>query len=60
MRKKIILNIKFTNGNVVCAKSPKECNNCKDIAQCEKMEVYYYPFKDRDIRECFVNSEKRR
>lgn len=59
-KKKIQLNIKFKNGLVVCAKSPIECRSCKDIKQCEKMELFYYPFKDRDIKECFKNNQKRR
>lgn len=60
-RKKIKLNVKFNKDNIPeCAKSPSLCKGCKDIKQCEKMDFYYYPFKDRDIRECFTNSEKRR
>lgn len=59
-RKKLKLNIKFIKGIVVCAKSPIECKECKDIKQCEKMDVFYYPFNDKDIRECFNNNEKRR
>jgi hypothetical protein len=60
MRKRIKLNVRFINENVVCAKSPGQCNKCKDIKQCEKMDFYYYPFKERDIEECFKNSERRR
>ncbi len=58
MRKRIKLNVKFINGNVICAKSPGQCKECKE--ECEKIDLYYYPFKDRDIRECFRNNEKRR
>lgn len=59
-RKKLKLNIKFNKGLVVCAKSPVECKLCKDIKQCEKMDLFYYPFNDKDIMECFNNNEKRR
>lgn len=59
-KKKLKLNIKFNKGIVVCAKSPIECISCKDIKQCEKMELFYYPFNDKDIQECFKNNEKRR
>lgn len=57
-RKKLKLNIKFNKGIVECAKSPSECIGCKEIKQCEKMDLYYYPFKD--IKECFKNSERMR
>lgn len=53
-RKKLKLNIKFNKGIVECAKSPIECKGCKE--ECEKMDLYYYPF--RDIEECFKNSER--
>lgn len=61
-RKKIKSNIKFNKGIMVCAKSPSECvmTGCKDIKQCEKMDLYYYPFNDKDLKECFNNNEKRR
>ncbi len=60
-RNKIRLNIKFNKDNTPeCAKSPILRKGCKDIKQCETMELYYYPFKDRDIKECFKNNEKRR
>lgn len=59
-KKKLKLNIKFNKGIVVCAKSLSECKECKDIKQCEKMELFYYPFNDKDIRECFNNNKKRR
>ena len=54
-RKKLKLNIKFNKGIVECAKSPELCKECKE--ECEKMELYYYPFKG--IEECFKNSEKK-
>ena len=54
-RKKIKLNLRFKDGKVACAKSPSLCNGCKEY--CEKMDLYYYPYKD--IKECFRNSEKR-
>lgn len=58
-RKKLKLNVKFMNGVVVCAKSPKECRSCNEISKCEKMELFYYPFSKKDIRECFKNNEKK-
>lgn len=57
-RKKLKLNIKFINGEIVCAKSPSECSGCKEC--CELMELFYYPFKYKDIKECFKNDERRR
>lgn len=57
-RRKLKLNIKFNNGVVVCAKSPDQCKGCKE--ECEKMDLFYYPFKDKDIIECFKNSERSR
>jgi hypothetical protein len=57
-RKKIKLNVRFKNGNVICAKSLIECRSCKDIKQCELMDMYYYPFQG--IGECFKNNEKRK
>lgn len=57
-RKKLKLNIKFNKGIVECAKSPELCKECKE--DCEKMDLFYYPFNDRDIEECFNNNEKRR
>jgi len=54
-RKKIKLNVRFKNGNVICAKSPDLCIGCKE--DCEKMDLFYYPFKG--IEECFKNSEKK-
>ena len=56
-RKKIKLNVRFRNGNVICAKSPDLCKECKE--ECEKMELFYYPFSSRDLMECFKNSEKK-
>jgi hypothetical protein len=57
-RKKLKLNIRFNNGKVTCVKSPDLCKECKE--ECEKMELFYYPYNDRDIKECFKNSEIRR
>lgn len=54
-RKKIKLNVRFKNGNVICAKSPDLCMDCKE--DCEKMDLFYYPFKR--IEEYFKNSEKK-
>lgn len=34
------LNIKFRGDKVTCAKSPSECNNCKDKNRCENFNVY--------------------
>ncbi|AQR95546.1 hypothetical protein [Clostridium saccharoperbutylacetonicum] len=59
-RKKLKLNVKFINGAVACAKSPGQCKECSDSIQCEKMDLYYYPYKNNDIIECFRNNEKRR
>lgn len=59
-KKKIQLNVRFSKGKVICAKSPIECRSCKDIKQCEKMDLFYYPFNNKDIQECFKNSDKRR
>jgi len=55
-RKKLKLNIRFNKDKVICAKSPEECKGCKE--DCEKMELFYYPYNDRDIKECFKNSER--
>lgn len=57
-RKKLKLNIKFNNGIVVCARSPSECICCK--RHCEQLEVFYYPFSNKDLKECFTNDERRR
>jgi len=57
-RKKIKLNVRFKNGNVICAKSPDLCKGCKE--DCEKMDLFYYPFNKRDLMECFKNNEKRK
>jgi len=54
-RKKIKLNIKFSQGKVVCAKSPIECMSCEDISKCETIDTYYYPFEG--VKECFKNNE---
>lgn len=60
-RKKIKLNIKFNKDNIPeCAKSPKLCTGCKDIKQCETMELFYYPYSKQDIKECFNNSDKKK
>lgn len=56
-RKKIKLNIKFNQGIVICARSPSECKNCKE--HCELMELSYNPFSNKDIMECFKNSERK-
>lgn len=60
MRKKIKLNIKFMGNEVVCAKSPVNCRNCKDKNKCENLNVFYYPYPHKDILNCFNNNEKRR
>lgn len=57
-RKKLRLNIKFKNGAVVCAKSPGQCKECKDIEGCELINTYYYPYQG--IKECFINNDRRR
>lgn len=57
-RKKLRLNIKFQNGAVVCAKSPGQCKECKNIQMCETINTYYYPFQG--IGECFRNNERRK
>lgn len=57
-RKKLKLNIKFNKGIVVCAKSPIECKECKEIKGCDTISTYYYPYEG--IKECFNNNEKRR
>lgn len=57
-RKKIKLNVRFRNGNVICARSPNECKGCKE--DCENMDLFYYPFSSRDLMECFKNNEKRK
>lgn len=57
-RKKIKLNMRFNHGKVVCAKSPDICKDCKE--ECEKMELFYYPFNDKDLKECFKNNERKR
>lgn len=57
-RKKLKLNVRFSKGKVICAKSPDQCKGCKE--ECEKMDLFYYSFKDKDIIECFKNNQKRR
>ncbi|CUU46967.1 hypothetical protein [Clostridium beijerinckii] len=57
-RKKLKPNIKFNQEIVVCAKSPSECSGCKEC--CELIELFYYPFDGKNIKECFKNDERRR
>lgn len=59
-KRKLKLNIKFEGNKVICARSPDKCTGCKDIKSCEKIDFFYYPFNDRDIKECFRNNERRR
>lgn len=59
-RRKLKLNMRFSQGRVICAKSPVECKTCGNINQCEEMEMYYYPYDYKDIKECFKNSERRK
>lgn len=59
-RKKLILNMRFSKDKVLCAKSPEECKGCGEKRECESMVLYYYPFNDKDIKECFRNNEKRK
>lgn len=60
MRKKIKLNVKFKGNEVLCAKSPLQCKKCLDNNTCEKMEMYYYPYTNKEIIECFKNDERHR
>lgn len=60
MKKKIELNIKFKGNEIVCAKSPLHCKGCKDNKTCEKIEMHYYLYTDREIKECFENDERHR
>lgn len=55
-RNKIKLNVRFRNGKVICARSPNECKGCKE--DCEKMDLFYYPFNNRDLMECFRTMNK--
>ncbi|MDG5852478.1 hypothetical protein [Clostridium beijerinckii] len=57
-KRKLKLNIKVLNEIVVCARSPDQCKNCRE--NCESMELFYYPFNDKDIKECFKNDERRK
>lgn len=57
-KKKLKLNVRFNKGKVICAKSPDQCKDCKQ--ECETMDLFYYPYKSRDILECFKNNEQRR
>lgn len=59
-KRKLKLNIKFKKNKVVCARSSEECKSCKDIKQCEEIEVFYYPYSKKDIKECFKNNDKKR
>lgn len=60
MKKKIKLNIKFKGNEVLCAKSPLYCKDCKDKKNCEKVDVFYYPYTNKEIKECFKNDERHR
>ncbi|MVX62253.1 hypothetical protein GKZ28_00875 [Clostridium chromiireducens] len=60
MRKKIKLNVKFVENEVVCAKSPIGCKGCDSKSNCECLELYYYPFAKKEIEECFRNDERNR
>lgn len=40
MSKKIKLNMKFSKGSVVCARSPGECKQCGNRKDCEYMVLY--------------------
>lgn len=44
MRKKIELNIRFIENKVLCAKSPINCKGCVHKSNCEKLELFYYPY----------------
>ncbi|MFR8044286.1 MAG: hypothetical protein ACLU7E_19550 [Clostridium butyricum] len=55
-RRKVKLNVKFNKNEVVCARSPRECEGCTEM--CELMDFYYYPYKG--WQQCFNNSEKRK
>lgn len=57
--KHLLLNVKFVNNQVICAKSPINCKGCNDN-ECERMTLSYNPYKRGDIKECFRNSERRR
>jgi hypothetical protein len=54
------LNIRFVGNEVVCAKSPINCNGCDNKKNCEQIEVYYSPYAKKDIEECFKNDERNR
>lgn len=60
MGKKIKLNIKFKGNEVLCAKSPLNCNECKDKKTCEEVVLYYNPYPKADIEKCFRNDERNR
>ena len=48
-RARMILNVMFVDGKVICAKSPELCKGCR-IKDCETMELYYYPYDNlKDI-----------
>lgn len=60
MKKQLLLNVKFVNNQVKCAKSPVNCKGCNDINKCERMIMSYNPFQKGDMIECFKNNERRR
>lgn len=57
-REKVIVNLKFNKNIVMCAKSPELCGDCKE--ECERMELFYFPFNKKDLIECFKNEQKRK
>lgn len=57
-RIKLNLNIKFNGDKIECAKSPEECNKCKQKNKCENLDMFYYPFDN--VEECMSMRKYRR
>ncbi|NRV16822.1 hypothetical protein DFH46_004373 [Clostridium beijerinckii] len=50
MRKKVELNIRFMGNKVLCAKSPINCKDCVQKSNCEKLELFYYPYTKKKLK----------
>lgn len=51
--KKIKLKMKFDNKDVICAKTPRRCEGCRDRFDCDEIELTYDEFQD--IKQTYKN-----